>query len=282
VAVRVDKLIILEECMSHFLGLAFLLTLVAVPALAGTPPDYLDPCSALLNEYVHEGVVDYAGFKAGQGRLEALLERMAAVDPDALARPERLAFYINAYNLWTIRLILDHWPGIRSIKEAGSLLRSPWKRPFVRLAGKTVSLDDIEHGILRRHYPDPRLHFVLNCASKSCPPLLSEPYRGQTLEAMLEARTRACLNDPAAVRVSDGRLYVSRLFDWYAEDFGGKQGVVDFIRRYADPALAAALDGLSDRQPVFMEYDWSLNDTPGPWSAALGRVGGAALPAARP
>ena len=140
---------------------------------------------------------------------------------------------------------------------------------FRSLGGKTLSLDDIEHGILRRDYPDPRLHFALNCASKSCPPLLSTPYRGDDLEARLEERTRACLNDPAGARIDGHRLRLVRLLDWYADDFGGRDGQWAYVRRFAAPALGAAMDALADRRPVYDDYDWSLNDAPGPWTSAL-------------
>ena len=252
--------------------LAILLLLFAGFVNGVQSSGYLDQYGDFLAAHVREGVVNYAGVKADMARLDATLALMAAENPEVLARPDRIALYINAYNLWTIRLIMDHWPGIASIKEAGGFLASPWKRPFVRLGGRTLSLDDIEHGILRRQYPDPRLHFVLNCASKSCPPLLSIPYRGEVLDAMLEERTRACLNDPAGARVDGGRLRLLRIFDWYAEDFGGRDGQWGFVRRFAGPVLGAALDALADRRPVYDDYDWSLNDAPGPWTSAL--VGG--------
>jgi hypothetical protein len=255
--------------MLKMLTQAFFLLLFAGFAHAVQTPRYLGPCAAFLAAHVHGGVVDYAGIKSDMARLDATLDLMAAESPEALSRVDRISLYINAYNLWTIRLVMDHWPGIASIKEAGGFLASPWKRPLARLGGRTLSLDDIEHGILRRQYPDPRLHFVLNCASKSCPPLLSVPYRGEALEAMLEERTRACLGDPAGARVDGGRLRLIRIFDWYAEDFGGRDGQWGFVRRYAGPALGAALDALTDRRPVYADYDWSLNDAPGPWTSAL-------------
>lgn len=255
--------------MFKMVMLAILLLLFAGFANAAQSSGYLDHYGAFLADHVRGGVVNYAGIKADMARLDATLALMAAENPEALARPDRVALYINAYNLWTIRLIMDHWPGISSIKEAGGFLASPWKRSFVRLGGRTLSLDDIEHGILRGQYPDPRLHFVLNCASKSCPPLLSVPYRGEVLDAMLEERTRACLNDPAGARVGGGRLRLIRIFDWYAEDFGGRDGPWGFVRRFAGPTLGAALDALAERRPVYDDYDWSLNDASGPWTSAL-------------
>jgi len=218
--------------------------------------------AALLAVHVRDGVVDYAGLKAQETLFDNVLDAMAAVDPLALAQQDRIAFYINVYNAWTIKLILNHWPGIRSIKDAGSFIRSPWKREFVRLAGKTVSLDDIEHGILRRQYGDKRLHFALNCASMSCPPLAGVPYQGQTLNAQLDAQTAAFINDPTQTFAADGRLHVSKIFDWYGEDFGGETGALAFIRHAAAPGLATAMDALTDHRLVYMDYDWSLNDRP--------------------
>ena len=248
--------------MRFVLHLTLLLVLAACCGEARGENLYPANYAAVLSAHVHDGVVDYAGLKAGEAAFNDVLATMAAVDPAKLGREERIAYYVNAYNAWTIRLILDHWPGIRSIKEAGSFLRSPWKQDFVRLDGKTISLDGIEHGILRRQYSDPRLHFALNCASMSCPPLAGVPYAGAHLDDQLNTQTAAFINDPTQTFVADGRLHVSKIFDWYGEDFGGPPGVWTFIRRYAGPDLARAMDALSSHDLVYMEYDWSLNDRP--------------------
>lgn len=239
--------------------LAAMLFFWLTAALGGAAAPDASPYAALLAGHVHSGVVDYVGLKAKEASLDAYLEILAGVDPSTLARPDCMAYYINIYNAWTLKLILEHYPGITSIKDAGSLFRSPWKRNFVRLKGRTVSLDDIEHDILRRRYPDPRLHFVLNCASKSCPPLAGVPYAGATLDTDLDAATTAFLNNPAHTYFAGGTLHVSRLFDWYAGDFGGPAGVWDFIRRYAGPELAGQMDAAASRRLAYTEYDWSLN-----------------------
>lgn len=256
--------------MGHVFAVVFFLAglLSVPPALAGGPGEAI--YGALLAAHVRDGGVDYPALKAQEAVLDSALDAMAAVDPETLSRQDRIAYYINVYNAWTLKLILGQVPGIRSIKEAGNLLRSPWKRKFVRLAAGTVSLDEVEHDILRRRYGDPRLHFVLNCASRSCPPLADVPYQGQTLDADLDARTRDFLNNPANTFVADGRLQVSRIFDWYGEDFAVPGGVWAWIRGYADPPLAAAMDALTDRRPVFTDYDWSLNDQPLPRSRPHG------------
>jgi hypothetical protein len=213
----------------------------------------------LLAAYVREGVVDYAGLKTREKTLDAYLAILAGVDPDTLTQKEQFAYYINVYNAWTLKLILEHYPGIRSIKDAGSLLRSPWKRDFVRLSGRTVSLDVIEHGTLRARFNDPRLHFAVNCAAKSCPPLAAVPYRGDTLDAALDAATLAFVNNPGQIYMKDGALHVSRIFDWYADDFGGSEGVWTFIRHFAGPELARQMDAAPSRKLAYTDYDWSLN-----------------------
>ncbi|MHC1711544.1 MAG: DUF547 domain-containing protein [Solidesulfovibrio sp.] len=231
---------------------------------ATTPGLAADPVedglyASLLTEYVHEGVVDYTGLKLREGALEAVCDLLAGVDADRLPPLDRFAYFINVYNAWTLKLILEHFPGIGSIKDAGSVFRSPWKRKFVRLRGRTVSLDDIEQDILRPRFHDPRVHFAINCASKSCPPLASTPYRGETLDAALDAATRAFINNPREVFMKNGVLHVSRIFDWYADDFGGESGVWDFLRRYAGPELARQMDAAASRRLAYNDYDWSLN-----------------------
>ncbi|OLN27682.1 hypothetical protein DVDV_2018 [Desulfovibrio sp. DV] len=250
--------------MRQWLELSILLLLAVFSGEACGQPSYQDAYGALLAAHVRNGVVDYSGLKEQEKQVQVALDSMAAIDPVGLHEADRKAYYINAYNIWTIQLILEHWPGIRSIKEADSFIRSPWKRKFVRLHGGVVSLDDIEHGILRRNFPDPRVHFALNCASRSCPPLAAQPYRGVDLDVQLEAQTAAFINNPANTFVRQARLHVSRIFDWYSEDFGGTDGVFAFLRRYAGPQLAASLDTVTDRRLVFTDYDWSLNDRPLP------------------
>ncbi len=139
----------------------------------------------LLKKYVKEGVVDYQGFKSEETNLDQYLKVLEKTDSSKLSRNEQFAFYINAYNAWTIKLILSGYPGVKSIKEFGGIFKSPWKKKLARIDGEIVTLDHIEHGILRPHYKDPRVHFAINCASKGCPPLRAEPYRGDLLDQQL-------------------------------------------------------------------------------------------------
>ncbi len=212
----------------------------------------------LLERYVKDGVVDYSGFQKERRTLEAYLDLLAEIDTDTLTPDEQFAFFVNAYNAWTIWLILTKYPNIESIKDLGSLFKSPWKMEIARIDGELMSLDHIEHGILRKRFPDPRVHFAVNCASKSCPPLLSEPYRGATLDRQLDGATRDFINDPENNRLEGDTLYVSKIFDWYGEDFDGE--IVGFFLRYARADLKRRLEQNRDRIDVkYLDYDWSLN-----------------------
>lgn len=240
-------------------ALAFLIPACGggVDAATGPPVDnriYAD----LLTRYVANGHVNYAGFKHDEARLDQYLKVLEQVDPERLVREEQFAFYINAYNAWTIKLILTGYPGVKSIKDLGSLLQSPWKKEFVRINGRTFTLDDIEHTILRPRFKDPRVHFAIVCASKSCPPLRSEPYRGAILDAQLNGATRDFLNNPANYRLDRSTFWVSSIFKWFAEDFN--KDVVGFYADHAAADLKKSLEANRRHLEVkYLDYDWSLN-----------------------
>jgi hypothetical protein len=149
---------------------------------------------------------------------------------------------------------------VESIKELGSIFKSPWKKKFVKLNGDTVTLDTIEHDILRPKYRDPRVHFAINCASKGCPPLISEPFQGDILNLQLDAATRGFVNNPERNRLDGDTLYVSRIFKWFSEDFD--DDIIGFFLTYADgrlkEKLTAGQNGINVR---YLDYDWSLNGT---------------------
>ncbi|HDZ90518.1 MAG TPA: DUF547 domain-containing protein [Deltaproteobacteria bacterium] len=175
----------------------------------------------LLEKYVRNGQVDYRGFKEEEKELDRYLEVLEQVDSEALSRDDRFAFYINAYNAWTIKLILTGYPDVKSIKDLGSFFRSPWKKKICRIDGEVISLDQIEHGILRPRFKDPRVHFAINCAAKGCPPLRSVPYEGTNLDQQLDEMAAAFINDPSRNRLERNTLYASRIFDCFEEDLGG-------------------------------------------------------------
>ena len=212
----------------------------------------------LLTKYSHNGVVDYAGFKKEEARLDAYLEVLAGIKPDSLSRDDRFAFYANAYNAWTIKLILTGYPGIESIKDLGSFFKSPWKKAFVKLGGKVITLDTIEHDILRPQFKDPRVHMAVNCASKSCPPLWPEPFVGSRLNDQLNAATGKFINNPGFNRIEGNTLYVSRIFKWFSEDFN--DDVIGFFEQYATGELKSKIRvHRSSLKVKYLDYDWSLN-----------------------
>lgn len=221
--------------------------------------------------------VDYAAFMQNRQVLQNYLQQLSDVSTGVFAswdKDDQLAFLINAYNAFTIELILTRYPKLDSIKDLGSFLRSPWKREFVPLLGKMRSLDDIEHGMIRNpgDYNEPRIHFAVNCASIGCPGLLNEAFTGEKLEQQLENVTQAFLKDRTRNRfnLSNGRLEISKIFDWYTEDFergwGGWQSLNHFLVHYADSLTDTdqekRLVATGNFRVRYLDYDWKLNDTP--------------------
>ena len=226
---------------------------------AGSSRDTVDHTlyGNLLEKYVKDGVVDYRGLKNEEGKLDQYLDLLDQTNPDALSRKEQLALYINAYNAYTLKLILENYP-VASIKDIGGWLKGPWKILFCRIGGKTLTLDEIEHEIIRPRFKDPRVHFAVNCASKSCPPLISEPYQGSILDEQLDANTRGFLNNPDENRLEGDTLYVSKIFKWFREDFGGD--VVGFFLEHARDEFKDRLSERRDQIKIrYLDYDWSLN-----------------------
>jgi hypothetical protein len=229
---------------------------VATPAASRTEVDH-SLFSELLGNYVRDGKVDYAGFQSEEAKLDRYLDALEKVDIKTLSRDEQFAFYTNAYNAWTIKLILSKYPKIKSIKSLGVFNTGPWKQKVVHLKGEKVSLDNVEHDILRPQFNDPRVHFAINCAAKSCPPLRSEAFRGETLNQQLEDSTRSFINDPNSYRLDGSDLYVSRIFKWFSEDFS--DGALAFFKLYAEGELKEKLEKSGNIQLKYLKYDWSLN-----------------------
>jgi len=214
--------------------------------------------AGLLKKYVKDGVVNYQGFKNEESVLDKYLKVLEDVDSKILSRNEQFAFYVNAYNAWTIKLILSGYPGIKSIKNLGSLFKGPWKKKICRIDGKIITLDDIEHNILRPRFKDPRVHFAINCAAKSCPPLRSEPYNVGDLEQQLDEMTEAFINDLENNHLEDYTLYVSSIFKWFKEDFN--KDIIGFFLKYTKGDLKRQLEVRRGKIKVkYLDYDWSLN-----------------------
>ena len=197
-----------------------------------------------------------------KGQLDAYVMALGATEVRPLNRDEQRAFWINLYNALTIQVVLDHYP-VKSILDIditpGLFANGPWGKKLVEIEGEAVSLDDIEHRILRPIWRDPRLHYAINCASVGCPNLQAAPYTAANADVLLDVAARAYVNHPRGARVKDGRLYVSSIYDWFESDFGGSErGVVEHLRRFADDDLKAALSAIEDVSGD--DYDWLLNE----------------------
>jgi hypothetical protein len=219
----------------------------------------------LLEAHVDEeaGRVDYAGLESERDRLRSYLDRLASVDLTKLEREEQMAVFINAYNACTLDLILEHYPDIDSIKDVSN----PWGRPRCRVGGYELTLDEIEHRILRPLYRDPRIHFAVNCASIGCPPLADTPYTGEAIDEQLDRATRRTLRDDDYVSLDDGTLHLNPILNWYRSDFlspdfeGHAETIPAFVARYADESVQTFVDAHDGEPPVqWTNYDWRLND----------------------
>ncbi|KAA3649458.1 MAG: DUF547 domain-containing protein [Proteobacteria bacterium] len=237
--------------------------------------------TALLKQHVvvnaagTASAVRYAALKQERPKLKAYLDTLSAVTPIDFAgwqKPQQLAFLINAYNAFTVELILTRYPDLASIKDLGSLFASPWKRKFFTLLGQDESLDGIEHGRIRAAgvFDDPRIHAAVVCASIGCPMLRDEAFVAERLDAQLEDGMRRFLSDRSRNRfdTASNTLYVSKIFDWYADDFSRGHKGFDTLHttfaRYADvltdsPEAARTLRAGTPRIE-HLDYDWRLND----------------------
>ena len=230
--------------------------------------------ATLLERYVtrhDDGInrVRYAALRAeARAALDGYVASLEAVAPDRLNRPEQMAYWINFYNALTLKVVVDHYP-VASIRDIaispGLFSRGPWRKRLVTVAGEALSLDDIEHRILRPIWQDPRIHYAVNCAAIGCPNLQPEPFTAARLEGMLEKATVDYVNHPRGAamlprRFGADRLTASQIYDWFQADFGGSErGVLDHLRRYAvgeTGRLLANVEAIDSYR-----YDWSLNDS---------------------
>lgn len=224
------------------------------------PPDH-EPWSRLLSRLVSpEGRVDYRGFQAEEKELNAYLDLLNQHPPDTASwsEAEQLAYWINAYNAFTVKLIADHYP-LESIQDLHPTLyipffRTVWHKELFEINGTPISLDHIEHGILRRQFNEPRIHFAINCASKSCPPLLNQAYRADELDAQLDRAAWAFIGNPKFNQIEAQHLRLSAIFKWFTADFTKKGTLTSYLRAYSkvDISPEASID--------YLPYDWSLNE----------------------
>ncbi len=209
---------------------------------------------------------DYKRWKAEAHKdLKAYLAMLQATDPSKLDKPEQFAFWSNLYNARTVDIVLDKYP-VKSIKDIslGGGLKAlvgggPWQANTIKVSGLDLSLDDVEHKILRPVFKDARVHYALNCASYGCPNLQAGAFTGSLLEGQLDAGAKAFVNHPRGVSVEGGKVKASNIYSWFEADFGGSPAkALDHIRKYAEPALKAKLEGINTIASY--DYIWTLND----------------------
>jgi hypothetical protein len=218
----------------------------------------------VLSKHLKDGRFDYAALNKNPAPLNAYLDTLAAVPESAYKKwtvDQRMAFLINLYNAATIKLIIDHYP-LESIKDIGGIFKGPWKQDVVRLWGEIVTLDHVEHDLLRPRFDEPRIHFAVNCASIGCPDLRDEAFRAADLEKQLEEQTRKFVRDRSRNRLDAGdkTLYLSPLFDWFEEDFVNASGSVEKVVAPYFNEKDRAVIRRGDMDIEHTDYDWSLNE----------------------
>ncbi len=211
---------------------------------------------SLLQQYVSEdGKVNYQGFKRDSVRLNEYLNLLSKNHPSEQnwSREEQLAYWINAYNAFTVKLIVDNYPvqSIKDIKKGIAFVNSVWDIKFIQIEDRSYDLNNIEHGILRPKFKEPRIHFAINCASASCPKLLNRAYNANRLDKQLDEAAQAFLADPFKNKIAADRIEISKIFSWFQGDFGD---VIDFINRYSTVKINR------NAKVEHLEYDWSLNE----------------------
>ena len=218
---------------------------------------YLSTDSEGINRFDYAGVTD-----ADKELLRSYVQSLASVPIERYRQDEQLAYWINLYNALTVLVVLEHYP-VESIRDIdispGIFGVGPWGKKLVTIDGQDISLNDIEHRILRPIWKDPRVHYALNCASLGCPNLRGEAYTGNNVQSALTEAARAFINSPRAARQTPEGLLVSSIYVWFAEDFGGDdEGILTHLLAYADTPLRSQLSGV--REIADHDYDWRLND----------------------
>lgn len=200
--------------------------------------------------------------KADGQALDRYIDALAAVPISEHNRDGQIAYWANLYNALTVQVILDHYPvdSVRDINiSPGWFTRGPWGRKLIAVEGEALSLDDIEHRIMRPIWRDPRIHYMVNCAALGCPNLMPKPFTGENWDAMAETAATAFVNHPRGARVEDGRLHVSSIYHWYKEDFGDDDyGVIRHLMQYAEDDLLRRLRSVTRIHRH--DYDWDLNE----------------------
>jgi len=231
-----------------------------VGKVGSTPPSHQLWDQLVKTHVKANGLVDYKGFISEKPKLESYLKLLSENAPDRSkwSKNEQLAYWINAYNAYTVKLIVDFYP-TKSIRDLGPKLKIPlikdvWHYKFFKIAGVDMSLDEVEHGILRKEFDEPRIHFAINCASISCPPLLNEAFVADKLEAQLTKVTVAFINDPVRNKLGTQSVQLSSIFSWFTGDFTKKGTLIEFLNKYSKVKIAP------NAKVSFLDYNWNLNE----------------------
>jgi hypothetical protein len=242
-------IVLLASCQSSTLGME-----------ATTPPSHQLWDQLVKANVKTNGMVDYKGFIREKAKLDQYLKLISenAPDRETWSKNEQLAYWINAYNAFTVKLIVDNYP-TESIRDLGPKLKIPlikdvWHYKFFKIGGQESSLDEIEHGILRKEFNEPRIHFAINCASVSCPPLLNEAFFADRIDAQLQKVAVAFINDPSRNKISPDAIEISSIFSWFKGDFTKNGSLIDFFNKYSKVKIKPSA------KISHMDYNWNLNE----------------------
>lgn len=216
---------------------------------------------SLLQQHVdEEGWVNYKGFIQDSTKLNKYITLLEANHPNEKfwTREERMAYWINVYNAYTIKVIIDNYPtkSIKDIQGGVGFINSIWDEKIINIEGNIYDLNNIEHNILRPKYKDPRIHFAVNCASYSCPPLLDRAFTPEKLEEQLHAQAIRFVNDPLRNKITPEKIQISKIFTWFSGDFkmNEKDNIIAFLNQYSETKIN------SDATVEYLDYDWVLNE----------------------
>ena len=210
--------------------------------------------NTLLQKHVKDGWVDYNGFKSDEKKLDVYLDYLSKTNPSSWSVNKEKAFWMNAYNAYTIKVILDYYP-LKSIMDIKKNGKGAWDIPFAKVGGKAYTLNAIEHEILRPKFKDARVHAGINCASYSCPPILNEAFTASNVDVLLNKAFIGFVNDPKRNKIQKNSIQLSKLFEWFKDDFtqSGNVNLIDFLNKYSKIKISKTA------KITYLDYNWSLN-----------------------
>ncbi|MBL7993916.1 DUF547 domain-containing protein [bacterium] len=236
----------------------FLLTLTVLMLIVAQPiasqVSHVSWTAILKKNVSASGNVDYRELLKDRTALDAYLQLLSVNPPkDNWTVNEQKAYWINAYNAFTIKLILQNYP-VKSIKSIGGFFKSPWDVEFINIDGTAYTLNHIEHEILRKEFDDPRIHFAIVCASRSCPNLRNEAFDASRLDTQLDEQATAFINDISKNKIFTDEIEISKIFDWFKNDFTANKTLIEFLNKYSKTKI-------NPKASVsYLSYDWSLNE----------------------